>query len=382
MRAELKGPLRRGEGGSLRWGQCLTLSLVVSASIWAEVRAEEEGASSAERALTQRSTRSPIAVSASYLSARLTPPSARSSGYLSDDALSLGVSASVWGQGPLSLGVGVGAQVWREALQLTPSAMELRPMTPVEGDGQPLYPMLSRPDQVTRDEVVSGLGVMSFSSELRSSSALWPSLSVHLGAQWLASNGYAQGAQGAGLGSLFALGGELSGWVSGRLRWQAEGRLWSPWLYGRWAGVSLGTELHEERSAVSLRGHELTGGLSVGRATLSVSWLDRGAQAGYGAGLTLPLSAPLYLCSSAWLSGGAESERAFTVGLRWTGETELMERPPANPSGGSSGGSPSAPSGPQPHLGSPSRSGAPLSPLSPRSPGANPGPGQSPINPL
>jgi len=379
VRAEHEVAQRWGALRSLVWGLCLTLSLIVGASRWAEARAERALTPSDERGATSGPRRGPVTVMTSYLSARLTPSSDPSAGYLSDDALSVGVSASVWGQGPYSLGLGVGAQVWREALQLTPSPFELRPMTPLEGEGQLTYPTLSRPDQVTRDELISGLGVMSLSGELRSTSELWPSLSVHLGGLWRASRG---SAQGAGVSSLFTLGGELSAWASGRLRWQAEGRPWSPWLYGRWGGVSVGTELSEERSAVSVRGHELAGGLSVGRASLSASWLHRGTRAGYGAGLTLPLSAPLYLCSSAWLSEGGSAERAFTVGLRWTGETELMEQAPAN-SSGSAPGAPSPPSGP--HLGSPNRSGAPLSPLSPlspRSPGGSPTPTQAPVNPL
>ncbi|MBM4290372.1 MAG: hypothetical protein FJ138_02145 [Deltaproteobacteria bacterium] len=96
--------------------------------------------------------------------------------------------------------------------------------------------------------------------------------------------------------------------------------------------------------------------------------------------LSLPLSAPLYLHVSAWGRGeGLAAGRAFTVGLRWTGERDAPELDPPAPGAGAGGAPGEAPAGgallpssaPPPAV-APRAPGGGLSPLSPGAPGGGP----------
>jgi len=320
-----------------------------------------------------------LVTSLDYLSARIDLPTRDSERYLSADSLSAGLSDEIlnawrggWG---FNLGLGLGAQLWREVISLTPSAEELRPSL---GEGEALspYPRLERPAELQRDLEWLGLVSGVLTAQLTPPMALSPALMIELGASWRPEGGSFQRHRSP-LGAVELGSGSLSPRLALSLDWWRAERSVSPWLYARLGGVRTGAARalggRPQHSAVALRGDELSLGLHVGRARVALSWLSRGARGGYGAGLNLPLSASLYLRLSAWLSAAEQlPERVFTVGLCWTGEEELKELPALNsptPDGGGGGSRPSsAPplGGPQGAPLSPSRpSGAPLSPLSP-----------------
>lgn len=303
----------------------------------------------------------------SYLSARMSSRTHATEGYLSVDGMTLGMTVLILDQTAFKLGLGLGIQGWHEVFHQTPGLEQLKPTPSVDSETSVYtYPSLTPPSESSINQKWSVLSTPSLSMHVRSSSA-WPSTTFTIGGLWRTREGEFQQAQERekALTYQFKLKqvdiGSITPWSSLHLSWRKKDQFIRPWLYGRWGGVGLGSELMNAQSEVSLRGHMVSGGIGIGRTQVGLFWLWHQTQQGLGAGITLPLSAPLYLCSSAWLSIGELQDRIFSIGLRWTGE-ELLQEQAASPSDQKQI-MPTSPSAPP--LGPSRQPSTPLNPLSP-----------------
>jgi hypothetical protein len=298
--------------------------------------------------------------SLTYLSPRLSAGEGR---YYSAHVTAGEAQRALWLSGEWALSLNAHTLAWRGTLNNTPTSEDFTPTSTSSSDGAlgsftPLTPPTEL-SEALRWRFGGGGGLLL--SRHSASGGLSPFLTLGAGLSALSSREALDPLSMSPLRSPL-LSPLLSPWVSGVLRWRgAVQSFLGLWLSGRWGGLGVGRVSTGSPLLSPLSRWSVNAGLSLGRAELGGGLEHLGGRIGLSGGVSLPLSAPLYLVGSVWLDleGGAEG-RMFSVAMRWTGERIAPELAPPKANESSRGT-------PQQRTRGPSLPQAPVvSPISPR----------------